>query len=264
MVTEDAVKSQFLKIQEMYLSMLNNKFIFEKKCDLLKVYFIKEETSRTHATTKETFKGTYEIIISFNELDSKNFISFVMAHELSHLLFTTINQINISDYCASDDSFAKTNVVRISKNQEYGNVLEEVIGDYFALEVVYRLNNFSISKDELIKEFYIFHSEPFTSTNIEYMSKIITMFGADISSCDKLDDIVENGQNATPKNLFTYAITTGVLGLLINDYDECMGKEAWKNFVKKLDTFFSDNNDKSSKENIDVELLRFKILSDNS
>lgn len=236
------------------LKMLNNNILFEKKLEKLKKTIFITLNGTNGVTLCDGTK--FEICIDVNPNDTEMFIKLVMAHELAHLLFASINNLPIAGYCASDDSFELSFIKRkTSDGDVYGEDLEELICDYIAVELVKRnfKNKFS---SETICEI-VFNEKEKQLYNCT--KKIVELFGEDISANDKIDSYPQNEKLVQPDNLFLYNIATGTINVLINDYDECMGKGAWKRLNEEISKYKNENCS-SAKEFLEIEMKRFLLL----
>lgn len=251
----------FNEIIKLMVSMLNNKFIFEKKIELLSLKtFITTESTNGLLLSKDE---KYDIAMSINPKDDEAYIRFVFGHELAHLLFRPINKLKLSGYSATDESFGYTYIQRKSESGRiYGMYLEELICDYIALELTYRSYD-KYSRNELKEMVYSIPKQEnyFTKENLKLTEQFVSLFGEELKDLDKIDSYPK-GDIVAPDNIFLYTISTGDLSLLVNDYDQCMGNGAWKRLNICFDNFFIDNSKVDDKEFIETEFKRFKMLKE--
>ena len=257
-ITKELITKWFEDLSTLFLSSLNNQLIFEKKLESVK--FLCYETNEvTHGLMEGIDKKVFNISIWYNPTEDKKFIQFTIAHELTHLLFSVPNILGISGYCSTDNSFSVTSVTREIEAKQYGNKTEELLCDYFAIELVYRYNNNEGTREDLTKTLYSKVFNKFTEENYYMIKKIVNLFGDDISNLEKFDDF-NSEDGYSPKNLLLYGAITNTLNLLVNDYDDCMGKNSWRRLNMYLTDFVCYNSDKDIKNAIDIEINRFKLI----
>ena len=95
----------------------------------------------------------------------------------------------------------------------------------------------------------------YNSEKYDFTKNIISNFG----EVDVFDTYSKD--TSYPDNILLYTVITGNLNLLINDYDECMGKGAWKRFMNHFENYILFD-DESSKQFIAIEMKRFKLIDE--
>ena len=189
------------------------------------------------------------------DVNEKDFC-FALAHELGHLCFDPVNIEH--DYCESDASVQITNIIRKSDDgKEYGKNLEESLADFFAVNIVALMYN--MSYDEAKKSI---PDNLFSREKLELAEKIIKMFSKkDFDKEDFFDQKIICDENCvTDKNaLLSEAISGGNMSTVIEDYDECMGKGAWKYLITLFDSYKCANNvlENNTLSKIETEIRSF-------
>ncbi|CDC80242.1 unknown [Clostridium sp. CAG:465] len=242
-----------IEIGNQIIKSLNNSLLFSTKFEMMQVTIEYSDDEKTNGKLISMPDMEYEMKLTVNPNDKEEYIKFIIGHELFHFLFRNINKVMISDYCSSDDSFAETNVRRIKDGKEYGIFLEEKLCDFLSLEILSKLYKEKYTKYDLIKMVYNGKYEVKDLSIYQMLSQIIETFGKLPS--DKLDEYTEKEVS----NLLLYTAITGSMSLLINDFEECMGKESWKRFNDNFDLFCITAKLQYSKF-IFAELQRFKFI----
>ena len=249
------------RMGELLLTHLNNWLVFKQKLDILEV-----TVNISHGNTEAFFitkNSKYSLLLVVNPKDDERLIKFIIAHDLAHLLFAPVNKLNLSGYCATDESFDVTSIKRISNGvEEYGNILEELVCDYIALKVL-MIDYYPFEYDELLD--IVFSKKRdfrFFKENLYLIEEIISKFGVlpEISPSFKFDNYIENKTGAQPVNFFMYAAITGIMNLFVNEYDSLMGMGAWKKFNQNLESFVLDNTNIEAKKIIDIEMKRYSMM----
>ena len=244
------------ELSKTLINNLENKLIFEKKVQVLETTVKVQKDYSTIARVITEGGDKFKLILEINEEDDERFIQFVICHELWHLLFAVIGKLIISQYSASDDSLAVTNVQRESEGKRYGEFFEEMLCDYLGLRLLWLYYAGKYTMAELKCFVYSVRSDPVYNENkYEFTKNIISHFG----EVDVFDTYSKD--TSYPDNILLYTIITGNLNLLINDYDECMGKGAWKRFMNHFENYILFD-DESSKQFISIEMKRFKLIDE--
>lgn len=243
-------------IANLLLQQISQKMIFKAKLNALKTN-VKGFEGNTQGSFTAKREDNIVVDLYVNKNDNPLLIEIVIAHELTHLLFAVF--ANYADYCATDESFAVSSVERKAKGVKYGKWLEEELCNYIAIDIVYKLHKKNVSKEELIKVLDT-DAYKFSKSNYNLVEKVIKMFErVEVTEDDKYDDYVFTKTGTIiQKNHFLYGICTGHLNVIVNDFDECMGKGAWKRFCTNLDTYFEDNSKEYLLNKIQLEMDVFK------
>ena len=245
-----------IELANFMLENLNNQLLFSEKIKLLEIN-IKETEGKTEGKLISESDNNLTLFLSINPNNNEMFIKLVIFHELFHLLFRDINKLKISGYCSTDDSFSFTNIIRVcndTKKTKYGFSLEELLCDFLGIEMLHRLYNKKYTYYDLLNIVYEKDNHTYFCKENYYLTKnIVKQFGNLPSN--KLDEY----SDGRPDNLLLYTVINNSLNLLVNDYDDCMGKESWKRFNVELDKYVFFNI-KKSKKIINIEMKRFSML----
>ncbi len=249
------------KIAQALIQKLSQKMIFSAKLKNTKVNVVKT-ISLTQGYCKCSDENNLEIGIEYNPNDRKELIELIIAHELSHLLFSIFSQY--SDFCHTDESMAVSSIKRKYNGGIYGAQLEESLCDYIAIDIVCNLHK-EITKEQIISIYDLgFKNWRFTKRNYILVEQIVNMCSTtDINTNDNYDSLIETESGKLyPRNMLLYGAICGSLNPLIYEYDELMGFGSWKEFNKKLDTFMLDNSKIDVLNQIETEISKFKKISE--
>ena len=128
-------------VADEYLKALNNNMIFAAKLANVTVS-IEPIVIRTAGVTGTVGNGNLGCYLKMfvNSNDSKEFITFVIAHEFAHLMMINLNDVLRLTNRSEDGSTSYTAVSRIARSGEiYGSAFEEAVADRLALYIVSRI-----------------------------------------------------------------------------------------------------------------------------
>ena len=241
---ESAVKG----IANTFTDHLHNGIMFEFKLQIVKVFICRTSSTKTLTCGLCGKKGnTLQVFFFINEKNPDDYIYFVIAHELAHLLLKKMTDLLSVTGRANDDSTELTSIVRItSDSKQYGRELEEQVCDIIALFILNKMGITEFS-DFMIKDLKK------TARKRAIVEKFISIFGSSLNGVNYIDDYdeLDDGRSRV-KNDFLYCAVTFGLAHIVNLYDEVMGQNAYQNFCNMLES----NNIKA----LNSELSRFESL----
>ena len=240
---EENYMKWFDEVKTTYLSMLNNRIVFEKKLEMLDVKFFDGNSTSGMLLPTINTKVYYDFCMEVNKNDSKVTIMYFMAHELTHLLFAETDLLQFTGYSSNDDSVSVSHVRRkLYKTSEiYGTAFEEELCEYIAFSVVKHIFKDTYTENEIMKLTCQNEVGKFTYNNFLLMQEIIKYFGSEIT--DKIDEIEVLSETVKkPGNYLLYTATSGTLNILINDFDDYTYKGAWLKLNKLFEEYWNDNS----------------------
>ena len=112
-----------------------NKIDFQYKLEHLTIHIIPNNPDKSIKGEFFYKKGRayYYINSSYFDDDLERTV-FVLTHELMHLIFLRIPVL--SDFCRTDNTYAKTEIQRYNGRKDYGCGLEECIASYISVKMV--------------------------------------------------------------------------------------------------------------------------------
>ena len=210
-------------------SSLHNKMIFFMKLTNLRVYIAPTSTLTvaTCGLCSQKF-DELSLFLVINPTEPDDYISFVIAHELAHLLLKKVTDLLAVTGRANDGSTELTSIMRLtSDSQEYGRELEEQVADLIALFIL-KKRNIELSdftKKKLEK----------TSKKRKAVERFINIFGCSLESCNFIDDYEEKDDVKVVKNSFWYYAVTSGLSAIVNYFDDGLGDFAFFNMCEALE-----------------------------
>ena len=253
---EETYMKWFDEVKTTYLSMLNNRIVFEKKLEMLEVRFSDSDTTAGLFLAKTEKKVILNIFLEIAKNDSKLEVMHLVAHELTHLLFAETDKLGFNGYSANDDSVSVSHIKRkvLGTDQIYGMAFEEGLCEYIAFSVVKNIFKNVYTENEIISKIYKNKDEKDKKyfTAFLLMREIVKYFGNEIDS--KIDELEFSEKFKSPKNYLLYTAATGTLSIFINDFEACTYKGAWQKLNKLFEEFWNDNSKIFIREQI-IEIL---------
>ncbi|HIS55152.1 MAG TPA: hypothetical protein IAB48_00630 [Candidatus Fimimorpha excrementavium] len=183
-------------------------------------------------------------------------IRFGIGHELCHILFSSIETALYCGYSADDDSFSASSVRRKIRGEEaYGDALEEMLCDYFSVELLCRAYQGIHTRQELLSCVYSGQTGQERRAIYDLTETIVSAFG-EAHPEKTFDELVYDETTVWPRCYLLYHVIVGSLSIVIHDYEETMGKGSWKRLNQLLDLFYFDPTQEKVKYKILLELKR--------
>ena len=248
-VKADFVNGCINRLISTYMDALHQKTIFESKLNRLVVtiYIVDYKSIGHHSCNFST--GESEIILEINPRDSKKLISFIIAHEFAHMLFTNPYDTYCVSGKASDGSTNYGAIQRINPTQEtYGYYLEEIIADYVAHFIVAKLN-YDDKNDQ-----YKNHKERY-DTKIKIVSKFESIFGQSLFDGEFIDEIYFDENKEARFNYFWGCILSFSFNNIVDIFDETMGKNEFYFFCELIDMFCEKDFENMNTEAEELEIF---------
>lgn len=214
-----------------------SKEVFEAKLKKLRVKMeLTEDKESSGYLERNIPKKTSTLYLGINPKDGFDFISFIMCHELYHLLYSSISPVMGTGYNASDTSYSVNHIIRYNyvHDETIGSQLNEQIANLFAYETVLHDKSICEVPSKKFKEVQNLIEGPMKS-----IKRLIAAFQIDEHTSYSLEDGKIINGIFVPNNLFVYGITTGKSELFVRRYEEIMGDYAWGKLNKMIDKFFT-------------------------
>jgi len=229
--------------------------VFEAKCKKVRVHMELTPDEESRGFLEKDFQNkTTKLCLTINPNDGFDFISFIMCHELYHLLYSPMSPMTGTGYNPSDQSCSINHIMRynFSRGEVIGSQLNEQIANLFAYETILHDKSICEEPSKKFKEIMSFIDGP-----MKPIKKLISAFQIDTQSsyCLEAGKMVDG--LFVPNNLFTYGITTGKSELFVRKYEEIMGAYSWGRLNKKIDTFYTSFDLEDGKQ-IKRELEQFE------
>ncbi len=266
--------------KHIFLNMLENRFLLEKKLDMTKIliwespeesilaFYLKEayffqfyrhqkEPSNPAPCIPPVLYDCDPIAplhLSLNREEIR--IRFGIGHELCHILFASIETALYCGYSADDGSFSASSVRRKIRGEDtYGDALEEMLCDYFSVELLCRAYQGIHTRQELLSCVYSGQTGQERRAIYDLTETIVSAFGE--AHPDKtFDELVYDETTVWPRCHLLYHVIVNSLSIVIHDYEEIMGKGSWKRLNQLLNLFFFDPTQEKVKYKILLELKR--------
>lgn len=108
---------------------------FQYKLDHLTINIIPDNPDKSIKGEFLYKKGKADLFINSTYFDNDiEYTIFVLTHELMHLNF--LRNPVLSDFCRTDNTYAKTEIQRYNGKKHYGRGLEECIASYIGVKMV--------------------------------------------------------------------------------------------------------------------------------
>ncbi len=194
-----------------------------------------------------------EVHLSVNLADSPKFIAFVFAHELSHMLLNIqLDRCRIGDGSKEGCRPALSCVNRFlpPEPEVFGEGMEESIADALAMYVVSRCR-FSDTAGTYAQQVSQWHHRQ------AFAHLLAAAFGDPLMNCKYIDEftktvvpeqyqearVTEEGIEEDPqefvrseiRNVFWYCVVINQFHMIIDAYNDAMGKGAWRELCRHMD-----------------------------
>lgn len=230
-------------VHRKYIESLKNKILYRAKLEnlIIKVELVDDRTTEGYCGCM-AMSDLITITLYVNLKDSKKFIAFVIAHELTHFLFVNPFDMYGLSGKANDGSTNLTAVQRIDKDGEYcAYYLEEFIVDYIAKLFMRKLDY-----DDLNGQYaQMVHD---TIDEQEMIYRLESTFGTSLQTSSFIDCVAVSDSQERKSNYFWDSIMSFSFNNIIDIYDAVMGEEAFRKLCDKIDKygdakFGDDKND---------------------
>ena len=263
-------KKIFQRVAQKYLDHLNHRSLMAGKLYDLSVFIsFCEDNIPTCGTMELDFPNNHvinRILIRINTNDSDKHIAHIMAHELAHVLFGCSNNyfmlgLNSNSKCeAAGSSFKRYD---FTNDEEFGIGLEEGAAELLA-QYITAHSRFSDKFDtypyyERIESFYsllrnstnffanCFGESLFNSNYIDSVNIDKYIVPPEHPLYNEMEDVYDEDLWVTNRHFFNkyldnpfwYHTVTNTFHCIIDEYDECMGKGAFKKLSKDFDLLYN-------------------------
>lgn len=227
------------QVADEYMKALNNNMIFAAKLANVNVS-IEPIIVRTAGVTGTIGNGSFDCYLKMfiHSGDSKEFITFVIAHEFAHLLMINMNDVLRLTNRAADGTTSYTAVGRIaSSGKVYGSAFEEAIADRLALYIVSRIYG-NDGVERLKKDL-----TECEASQLEIIDMLSETFGDELEKNGHIDEYVTNEDGGYISNMFWYKLVTFDFGTIIDIYNRVMDDhKAFYNLDRILDDYAQEEN----------------------
>ena len=251
-------------VANLVLNRLNySRSLYEAKLRQLNVYF--EPAEITGGCLEIDYnKNLSRITIKINTIDSINYIRFIMAHEMYHLLFSSNSPVAAMGYNFTDQSYQVNSIIRRNSDGEYGTQLNEQIANILAFETISK--NMVPEEDGADMTMWNQFAE-FYRTFLTPVKSLVDSFNTREQRDWNLESGIEVHGRFIPDNIFLYGCVNGRSESYVNEYEKVMGNHSWQRLNKLIDLFYAGNEAKGVEpfervvfNTIQEELTRFQMF----
>lgn len=240
------------EIGNQIIKSVNNNLSFRNNFKDMAVEVKSLDARQTFARIISDTNCKYVMEIYIDPKDSEEYIKFIIAHELAHLLFCKSKS---SNYCSKN--FDKTNLVqKVSKDVKYGRGIGEILCNYVALQILFRIYKGKYEVFEVLNIVCKMHPDIINQSRYYFSQKIIDIFGMMVVS-DIFDEVCYNG---TSRNELLHAAITDTMEQFIEKYDKFMGMNSWRMLNEDIDFYYAAHTN-CEYRNIISEISRYKRIT---
>lgn len=237
-----------------YSKALNNNLIFKTKLENLDVS-IAPIVIRTAGCTGTIEDGKLDCYMKIfvHSGDSKEFVTFVVAHEFAHLLMINFNDVLRLTNRSTDGSTSYTAVTRIMGNGKiYGGAFEEAISDCLAMYIIAKI--YGEAGVEHVKGILSESEE----SRMQIVDNFASIFGVSLGECEHIDEYTLNENGGYITNIFWYKLVTFDFATIVNIYNHFMGDdEAFQKLIKIFDQY-AEEEEKEAYEELCNLIVKFE------
>ena len=243
-----------LRVAKTFEDHLQNSAFFKQKLSMLNVTFGLTDQPLTignYINYATDYSTNLKLVLLINDSNPFDYIVFVIAHELAHLLidrFTPRYRI----FMEGETTAKVTELTRMRKDDDscYGGEFEEQVCDILGLFILNKVHTGKWSKfleDDLAK-----------TRQIRLLtSSLINAFGEPITHARFIDEVRETNDDQVMNNLFWFLLVNQEFEKIISAYETIMGKDSWEHLLG----FIENWQDKASFKMAQSEIKRYKYFS---